>query len=898
MAKPSPSNPLGYIVSREYVKKSGFSKRLIRERLNCARSLFRKDLLAHYGCVNAIEFSNRGDLLVSGGDDRRVLIWNVEQAVYGVAKTVAMRSQHTSNIFCLGFDSTNHKVFSAGNDDQVIVHDAVTGEAVNFFIHEQPVYGLSIDPLNDNVFASACDDGRVLIYDIREPTNSEPFCLARYKSSFHAVMFNPLEPRILTTANSKEGVGLWDVRRPIQLLMKYGNHTISQSCMSVRFNHTGSHILALRRRLPPVLYAIQSPDHLCQFDHPGYYNSCTMKSCCFAGANDEYVLSGSDDFGLYVWKIPSSEEKDQWVEGAHMVLHGHRSIVNQVRYNPSNCIIASSGVEKLIKFWSPFALPESSGSLLKEVESSDGQRQVFTHEEYISLVMRSGEFMTHDYSHKSTKEDPRMMAFFDSLVQREIEGWTTDQSASTEISAHDVPGSASDSDSALSDAPVTAITAALVEALEEQGSSADHSTEPNEENDSQPTDAQNRISQLIARKRSQLIRLARSRTGEEVETIRSPRSRKTCLVEHSSDSSDNSKSASSHKKSTGVEDGCESDQRNGKPSSSQNKYFTYKRNGDAWKRRMKYYSSDSSEDEDWNSQQKKKRKFENCPSDSNNSDISDVDKVATSKEKCSLNNEGQTLLEKNGNITDTSSSDEEERKFPLSSKSKLNLPCKTGKLINPRSLRRQPSKSRIKKSQKQKLWSEKMHANNDVSDSGDNSDPCINNNNNNDETVPSDLLQKEALVGSLENVNDQPNLPVTPNHSSSSVTLFQEMETPDSGIASTNSPFSRPCSNNSHRSISPQSKSFDVDISAFSVADQSCSSDSIQVESPHNCMNGSSISVEMPTSFDSTSRNPPGFSLSENRGNSDWMVFQRFRNRVNKVRRNFRKHISDDSDSN
>lgn len=34
--------------------------------------------------------------------------------------------------------------------------------------------------------------------------------------------------------------------------------------------------------------------------------------------------------------------------------------------------------------------------------------------------------MTHDYSHQSTREDPRMMAFFDSLVQREIEGWNSE----------------------------------------------------------------------------------------------------------------------------------------------------------------------------------------------------------------------------------------------------------------------------------------------------------------------------------------------------------------------------------------------------------------------------------------------------------------------------------------
>lgn len=55
-----------------------------------------------------------------------------------------------------------------------------------------------------------------------------------------------------------------------------------------------------------------------------------------------------------MWKIPSEDVK--WVNSAHMVLRGHRSIVNQVRYNQASCIFASSGVEKLIKIWSPFPL--------------------------------------------------------------------------------------------------------------------------------------------------------------------------------------------------------------------------------------------------------------------------------------------------------------------------------------------------------------------------------------------------------------------------------------------------------------------------------------------------------------------------------------------------------------
>lgn len=37
------------------------------------------------------------------------------------------------------------------------------------------------------------------------------------------------------------------------------------------------------------------------------------------------------------------------VNGAFMILKGHRSIVNQVRFNPHTYMICSSGVEKVIK---------------------------------------------------------------------------------------------------------------------------------------------------------------------------------------------------------------------------------------------------------------------------------------------------------------------------------------------------------------------------------------------------------------------------------------------------------------------------------------------------------------------------------------------------------------------
>ena len=55
-----------------------------------------------------------------------------------------------------------------------------------------------------------------------------------------------------------------------------------------------------------------------------------MKSCCFAGADDELVVSGSDDFRVYAWRLDSPGKRGvcgpdhKIVKRAEVVLKGHR----------------------------------------------------------------------------------------------------------------------------------------------------------------------------------------------------------------------------------------------------------------------------------------------------------------------------------------------------------------------------------------------------------------------------------------------------------------------------------------------------------------------------------------------------------------------------------------------
>ena len=78
-----------------------------------------------------------------------------------------------------------------------------------------------------------------------------------------------------------------------------------------------------------------------------------ISPCCFAGANDELVVSASShDHGIYVWSTASNGEGERNVDRSVRVLRGHRQVVRSVRYNVQNDLLASCGEEGIIKLWS------------------------------------------------------------------------------------------------------------------------------------------------------------------------------------------------------------------------------------------------------------------------------------------------------------------------------------------------------------------------------------------------------------------------------------------------------------------------------------------------------------------------------------------------------------------
>ena len=80
------------------------------------------------GPINTVEFSDDGSFFASGGGDGRVLLWPTEKVIEGksIKTTTEMTTKHESFIHCIAVGPDNGRLFSGGEDDQLLIYDIKT----------------------------------------------------------------------------------------------------------------------------------------------------------------------------------------------------------------------------------------------------------------------------------------------------------------------------------------------------------------------------------------------------------------------------------------------------------------------------------------------------------------------------------------------------------------------------------------------------------------------------------------------------------------------------------------------------------------------------------------------------------------------------------------------------
>ncbi|BGP35562.1 hypothetical protein JCM10296v2_007403 [Rhodotorula toruloides] len=182
---------------------------------------------AHHSCVNtlAIGQAEGGRWLASGGDDRRVLLWDTtaeDQGAGVAAEPVASYIGAQSNLFAIAFSCDGRRIFAAGNDSSILAYDLETTRQVfppplhsgippcdGWFDHDDSIMGLAAHPTNPHLFLAASADGTLRSHDSRSP---DPISILPDRCGMNDIAYHPLTPELMVYAGDDGQVGLLDAR--------------------------------------------------------------------------------------------------------------------------------------------------------------------------------------------------------------------------------------------------------------------------------------------------------------------------------------------------------------------------------------------------------------------------------------------------------------------------------------------------------------------------------------------------------------------------------------------------------------------------------------------------------------------------------------------------------------
>jgi len=178
------------------------------------------ELQGHTGCVNCLEWNEKGDLLVSGSDDVHIALWDP----FRHKRLHNFQSGHHGNIFSVKFlpNSNDNVLVSGAADCKIRVHD-VNAEETTYVCscHTGRVKRLAVAPNIPFMFWSAAEDGTIMQFDLRVPHTCSSACSNVLISLLHhmgksaeakCIAINPLQPELLAVGANDPFIRLYDRR--------------------------------------------------------------------------------------------------------------------------------------------------------------------------------------------------------------------------------------------------------------------------------------------------------------------------------------------------------------------------------------------------------------------------------------------------------------------------------------------------------------------------------------------------------------------------------------------------------------------------------------------------------------------------------------------------------------
>ncbi|KAJ2504515.1 ribosome assembly [Coemansia sp. RSA 2049] len=283
-------------------------------------------LTGHTEAVLSVSFSPDGTQLASGSGDTTVRIWDLDTETPRFTC-----SGHRNWVLSIAW-SPDGKVLASGSmDNTVRLWDPQTGKPIGGALagHRKWITALAWEPAHISTsvsrLASSSKDGTVRVWDVVRGRCL--FTLAGHTAAVTCVKWGG-DGRIYTGSQDKS-IKIWNTDGSLHRTLTGHAHWVNTLAFSTdhvlrtgAYDHTGkepadrdeAQKMALKR-----------------------YNESK-------GKGPERLVSGSDDFTMFLWDPLNSTKPIAR-------LTGHQKVVNHVSYSPDGRLIASASFDNSVKLW-------------------------------------------------------------------------------------------------------------------------------------------------------------------------------------------------------------------------------------------------------------------------------------------------------------------------------------------------------------------------------------------------------------------------------------------------------------------------------------------------------------------------------------------------------------------
>ncbi|PKU83402.1 DDB1- and CUL4-associated factor 13 [Dendrobium catenatum] len=259
----------------------------------------------HQGAVRGLTVSTDGQTLVSCGTDCTVRLWNVPDYRNKSSSDSAGNAAVPIAVYVWkhAFWGVDHQW--GGNlfatvGAQVDIWDHDRSEPVNTFKWgNDTVMAVRFNPGEPDLFATSSSDRSIILFDLRMSSPARKLIM---KTRCNSLSWNPMEPMNFTAANEDTNCYSYDARKLDEAKCVHSDHV--SAVMDVDYSPTGREFVTGSYDRTVRIFNYNG-DHSKEIYHTKRMQRvfCVKYSC-----DGTYVISGSDDTNLRLWKAKASEQ--------------------------------------------------------------------------------------------------------------------------------------------------------------------------------------------------------------------------------------------------------------------------------------------------------------------------------------------------------------------------------------------------------------------------------------------------------------------------------------------------------------------------------------------------------------------------------------------------------------